>query len=801
MIRKHLTYAVRHLTKNTLYTTLNVFGLSVGLACFALIGFWVKSELGYDRFHEKSDRIYRVVSRFTDQTTIIDQAVTSAPLGPALVKDIPDVEQMVRIDPSDAVMAVHDKSFLERGIITDQSFLEMFDFKLQAGDRNSALKEPYSVILSQSLAEKYFGTKDPVGQQAKIFSFDPDGNGAQYKVTGVIEDCPGNSHIFYDYVISFNTWETYDPDVLKHDMWFKHGRIYTYISLHPSSDPSTVQSTIPTLVETYMGKEMRENKFSYEYTLQALTDVHLNSNLSYEIGPNGSRTYVIIFGTVGIIVLLLACINYVNMSTAYATERFKEVGIHRVMGAMKRQLVAQYLTESWLLAVISLLIAFGWIELSRPLFESISGTKFMGMYSTQSMAILFAIASFTGLSAGLYPAVVLSHLKPVSILKGHIAGMSGTMLRKVLVVVQFSITIILVIGIVVVQMQMNFIHSKDLGFDKNKLVVFGVHGSPEVLNGYKGFADELTSSPNIGGVTRSNTTIGGGLGNLSAVVEDVYNQKVNTTIYGFGVDHDYIDVYNMKLIAGRNFRIDNAADSTRAFIVNEALTKNYGYSNPADIIGKTLELDGTVGEIIGVVKDFNFNSLLHKVEPACIHLLKFGFSRVSIRINGDTHEGFDEVQRIWKKHFPTAVLQYAFYEDTLARLYRAESRFSEIFLAFSIVSLVIACLGLFALVSYAVERRSKEIGIRKVLGASVTNILSMISAEFIWLIAISCLVAIPIGYYFMNEWLTSFAYRISLNVFMFVGAGALVLITACLTISVRTFRAASDSPAKSLRSE
>ena len=801
MIRHHLTYAFRHLTKNGLYTTLNLFGLSVGLACFALIGLWVKWELSYDAFHEKSDRIYRVVSKFVDETTVIDQALTSAPLGPALVKDLPDVEQAVRIDPSDAVMAVGNKSFLEVGIIAEPSFLEMFDFKLLSGDRNSALKEPYSVILSQSLAEKYFGSEDPVGKFVKMLSFDPGGNGAQYKVTGVIENCPDNSQFFYDYIISFITWETSDPSVLEHKMWFNHGRIYTYILLHRDADPSAVQSKLPGLVQTYMRKEMRENKFSYEYRLQPLTDVHLRSNLSYEIRQPGSMSYVVIFGSVGIIVLLLACINYINLSTAYATERFKEVGIHKVLGAMKRQLITQYLSESWLIAIMSLVIAFAWIELSRPLFESISGTKVVGLYNIQSISVLFSIASIVGLMAGFYPAVVLSGFKPVNILKASAGPASGAWLRKSLVVIQFSATIILIIGIIVVQLQMNFIQEKDLGFDKDNLVVFGVHGSNEVKSGYTGFVDELMTNPRIGGVTRSNSTIGNGLGNFRAVAEDVYGKKVTTTAYDFGVDHDYINVYNMKLIAGRNFRIDNVADSSRAFIVNVMLTKSYGYSNPSDAIGKSLEHNGTAGEIVGVVKDFNFHNLQHKVEPLCMYLLDGGFSRISIRINGDTRTGFDHVQAVWKKHFPSSVLQYSFYEDSLASSYRAESRFSGIFLVFSMVSLTIACLGLFALVSYTVERRSKEIGIRKVLGASIANILSMISAEFIWLVALSCLAAIPVGYYFMDEWLTSFAYRISLNVFIFVGAGLLVLLIAWLTVSMRTFSAASANPVKSLRSE
>ena len=800
MIRYHLAYAFRHLVKNKLYTVLNLLGLSLGLACFTLIGLWVKSELSYDRFHEKSDRIYRVVSKFVDETSVIDQAVSSPPLGPALTKDMPEVELALRLDPGDAVMAVGDKSFLEVGIITDQSFFDIFDFKLLSGDRNSALKEPYTVILSQSLAEKYFGQADPVGQLVKIFGYDPGGNGAQYKVTGVIENCPDNSQFFYDYLISFKTRETFDPRVLEHGMWFNTS-IYTYILLHPDADVAAVQAKLPGLIETYIGSSMRERNINYEYTFQALTDVHLNSDLSYEIGPNGSMSYVIIFGTVGIIVLLLACINYVNMSTAYATERFKEVGIHKVMGALKRQLVTRYLTESWLLAVISFVLAFVWIELSRPLFQSISGTKVVGVYTMRSLGILFSIASFVGLIAGFYPSLVLSGFKPVNILKGNAGGMSGNWLRKNLVVAQFSIAIVLIIGIIVVQLQMNFIQDKDLGFDKNNLVVFGVHGSQEIKNAYNGFVDELTSSPNIGGITRSNTTIGNGLGNATAMIEDPNGKDLSTTIYPFRVDHDYIDVYKMELLAGRNFRIDNPADSTQAFIVNESLMKSYGYSNPSDIIGKAFKYEGIDGEIIGVVKDFNFHSLQHKVEPLCIHLLDGEFSRISIRITGDTRKAFDEVQTMWKKHFPTSVLQYAFYEDSLASSYRAESRFSGIFLVFSIVSLAIACLGLFSLVSYTVERRTKEIGIRKVLGASASNILLMLSAEFLILIGVSSIVAIPLGYYFMEAWLKGFAYHISLNVFMFITAVVIVLVIAWGTVSLRTLRAASANPVNSLRSE
>jgi putative ABC transport system permease protein len=800
MLRHRLLYAFRHLLKNQLYTSLNLFGLSIGLACFTMIGLWVKSELSYDRFHEKSERIYRVAARYIDEASTNDVAVTGAPLGPALLKDLPEVEHMVRIDPCDNAMMVGDKKFLEVGIVADQALFDVFDFKVRGGNRATLLTEPFSVVLTESLAKKYFGDTDPVGQSMRVFRFDRDGAGADFKVTGVVEDSPPNSHIQYGFILSLKTAELVNPTLLSTEAWLG-GIFLTYVTLHEDADPPSVESKLAGLLETYAGDILRKRAVQLEYSLQPLTDIHLKSNLAFDVGEPGSMSYVIIFATVGLIVLLLACINYINLSTAYSTERYKEVGIHKVMGAHKRQLVARYLTESWLLALMSLVVAFGWIELARPLFERIAGTTFPGLYTFKYIGTLVAITTVVGLFAGLYPAVVLSAFKPVNALKGVHRGISGAWLRKVLVVVQFSITIILVIGIIVVQLQMTFIQDKDLGFDKSNLVVFGVHGDNNVQSGYQGFVDELTRSSNIAGVTRSNTTIGNGLTFSTAVMEDVDRQEVSRPAYRVRVDYDYLDVYKMKLVAGRNFHPGNASDSMRAFIVNEQLIRVYGYTEPADAIGKPINFNGTDGEIIGVVKDFHFASLQHKVEPIAMWLLGGGFSRISIRVQGDTRNGFEEVTAMWKKHFPSAVIQYAFYDDSLAGSYKTEARFSNIFLVFSMISLAIACLGLFALVSYAVERRSKEIGIRKVLGATVTNILMLISTHYIWLVALSSLVAMPVGYYFMNEWLTGFAYRIPLNVFMFAGAGILVLIVAWGTVSLRTFRAASANPVKSLRSE
>jgi putative ABC transport system permease protein len=801
MILHHLTYAFRRLRKNRTYTLLNVFGLSVGLACFAMIGMWVKSELGYDRFHSKGSRIYRVAGRVADGKSTFEQAITSPPLAAAMMKDFPEVENTVRMDVVDATIQYADQRFIEDYLlVTDPSFFDVFDFKLLRGDARTALSEPYSIILTQSMVRKYFGDADPMGQSLRIFRYDPDGNGAEFKVTGVIEECPSNSQFQYRSLISFKTWEVANPYILGPEGW-EDNSMFTYVLLHANADAAAIDSKFGRFVEAYMGKVMTQYNFRLDFFLQPFFDIHLKSNLRYEISPTSSLSYVMVFGTIGVIVLMLACINYVNLSTAYSAERFKEVGIHKVMGALKRQLVTQYLTEAWLLAVFSLLISFVWVEAGRPMFENITGKPFEGLYAVGAIVTLSVIASVVGIFAGFYPAVVLSAFRPANVLRGQIAGASGSWLRKILVVFQYTVTIIVVIGIIVVQVQMKYVAEKDLGYNHDNLVVIGVNGSREVMRGYETFANELLASPNVGGVTRSNTAIIGGLGNSMATSEDNTGQKVTSTVYRVLADFDYVNVYEMKLIAGRNFRADNHADSMKAFIINEATTKAYGYDDPNEAIGKPFDFNGRQGQVIGVVRDFNFRGLQHRIEPTAIYLLANGFSRISVRLKGNSKEGFEQLTAAWKKFFPNSVFDYRFYDDALQLQYKSENRFSKVFLIFSIISLIVACLGLFALVSYAVERRSKEIGIRKVLGATVSNILSMLSREFLLLVVVSSIIAVPVGYYFMSEWLTGFAYHVSLNASMFVGAGGLVLVVAWITVSLRTFRAASSNPVRSLRSE
>jgi putative ABC transport system permease protein len=800
MIRSFIRTAFRHLLRKKGYALLNIFGLSIGLACFTLIGLWATDELSYDKFHPKADRIYRVAGTFTNESGQFDQAVTCIPLAPALASDLPEVEDALRIDTNGATVRLNDKQFVEKDILgVDPSFFNFFSFKLVKGDAATALNEPYNIVLSESMAKKYFGDKDPLGESLTIFQYDPGENGAEYKVTGVIEDCPANSHFHYNFLFSFKTIEVARPESFGYDGWFNNS-YYTYVLLKPEANPGLLQSKLATFLEKYIGPDMKKHKISWSYFLQPLTDIHLQSNLRYEIKATSSLSYVVIFSSIGFIVLLLACINYINLSTAYSSDRFKEVGVRKVMGAYRNHLIGQYLVESWLLTMLSLIVAITWIELARPLFESLTAKEITGLYTFRTLVVILTIASLVGLLAGLYPSMVLSSFRTVNVLKGQFkSGASGAWLRKSLVVVQYSITVILITSILIIQLQFRFISTRDLGFNEDNLLILNVNGSGEVFRGYDGFSNELLSTPSVTGVARSNAFIAGGLGNNTATFVDATGKKINGTIHMNGIDQEYIDTYDMKLIAGRNFRKGSRADSL-SVIVNETTTKAYGYTNAQDAVGTTIDFNGTKCELIGVVKDFNYNSLHQKIEPTCLYLQN-GYSRITVRLNGKMDEGVALVSSVWKKHFPGSVLEYSFAEERLQSQYQSEQRFSKIFMVFSVISLAIACLGLFALVSYSVESRTKEIGIRKVLGASVTTIVNMLSREFLLLVVIACVIAMPLAYYFMQQWLRSFAYHISLGSGVFGIAGITTLAVAVVTISLKAVRAAMNNPVDSLRNE
>ncbi|MCG3120602.1 MAG: hypothetical protein ALAOOOJD_03370 [bacterium] len=741
----------------------------------------------------------------TDAETF-DQAVTAPPMAEALQQDYPEVENAVRLDMNDCIVRYGEKQFLEDGVLfTDQSFFEMFDYRLSTGDMNTALLEPYSLVLTESLARKYFGAENPVGKIMTLFHYDPSGTGAPYKITGVMPDPPQNAHFMFNMLGSFNTFETANPGARTSEWRYFWNGFYTYVLLKAGADPKAFEQKLPDYAERYLGEKSRELKMFYTFSLQPLADIHLHSRLRYEIHATSSMSTVYIFATVGLFILLIACINYMNLTTARSLSRAKEVGVKKVLGAVKPQLIRQFLVESTLVAAIALGLSFIFMELLQPFFFDLTGKKIEPFFSNELLVSLFGTTVLVGLLSGLYPAFFIAMFRPAQVLKGAFKSSgAGIALRKGLVVVQFAIAIILLVGIGVVKSQMDFIHNKDLGFNKEELLVLDVNGFAEVQNGIQPFRDELVSQPSIMGVTISRGLIVGGLSNSHVETVDGSGKAVSTSIYQHQVGYDYLDVYGMKLVAGRNFSPQAPGDTAGSvYIVNEAAVRVLGWGDPQQALGKPFRAGNPAGTVIGVVQDFHFTTLQERIEPVALSPTSPNrFSRISVRLNTTQIAATIEfIEQAWRKHFPKALLQYSFFDERLERQYQAEKLFGKIFTVFVVLSLAIAGLGLFGLAAYAAEQRTKEIGIRKVLGASVANVIGLLSKDFVKLVLLANAFAWPIGWYAMNEWLQNFAYRIDLAWWIFALSGGLALLIALLTISAQALKAALSNPVEALRYE
>jgi putative ABC transport system permease protein len=799
MITIFLRTAWRAILRNRVYSSLNILGFSTGLACFGIIAIWLMQQWSFDTMHKNADRIFQVNASVENESAAWKEAVSAAPLGITMNQELVELENALRIDVSDAVVKGKQEQFKEDWILAaDPSFFTFFDFKLLKGNAALALSQPYSIVLSESMAKKYFGEADPINQTLRIFSYDPDGKGADYFVTGVIEDCPENSHFIYSMIISFSTIEKAEPETITAKGWANH-EYYNYVMLNDASAAVQVVERLPALVKQHVDAEAEKNRYSYFLT--PLREIHFQAGIRGEIRPGVGDAYLFSFAAIAFVVLLFACINYVNLSTAFAVDRYKEVGIRKILGSSHKILVLQYLAQSWLTAVLAMVVSLGWMQLSKPLFQIILGSKLNGIYTMEVMLVLFAIASVTGVLSGIYPAILIASVQPVRILKGYFShGSSGMMVRKVLVVVQYSVTVLLLIAVMTVSAQLKFIKDKDLGFNTENLLVLAMNGSPEAMPGYSGFYDQLKSVGSIAGIARSNTSIGGGLSRELAQARTNTGRNIDIHVYTAGIDEDYLNTYGIELVAGRNFIRGSASDSSK-FIVNEATARALGFNNVADAVGKHFRIGDRDGDVIAVVKDFHHASLHEQIEPLAMYILPNYYSRISIRMSGNQLQSLKQIEGAWKKNFPSTVFDYAFADDKLRHSYRQEDRFAKLYFVFSTISIVIASLGLFALISYSVERRTKEIGIRKVLGASVIQISTLLSKEFLYLVIISCGISMPLGWYATTEWLQTFAYHINPGITM-VAVSALATVTLALaTLGIRTVRSAMANPVNSLRAE
>jgi len=809
MIRNYIKTAYRSLLKNRGFTLLNVLGLSLGLASCLLIIFYVVDELSYDRYNTKADRIYRVNEDLKLGENNVLYAVCMPPLAQTLKNDFPYVENTVRIkNAGSRHVKKGAENILENNIaFADPSLFDVFTLPMISGSRTAALAEPNSVVLTESAAKKYFNSTAVVG---RTLTFD---DKDFYKVTGVIKDIPRTSHFNFDFFISMSTF----PDS-RSDQWLRSD-YNTYVLFKNAPDHKKLEAALPGFLNKYSGPQMQsqlkmnttefEKSGSYfRLNLTALTDIHLKSNRTGELGPNSSVQYVYIFSAIALFILLIACVNFMNLSTARSSNRAREVGVRKVLGSRRKYLVFQFLTESILITLVATLIAFFSAAVLLPAFNQLSGKNMVinGQMLTWLIPALGCIILIVGSLAGAYPALFLSGFQPIDVLKGKLsAGFKGGGLRSFLVVLQFSISIFLIVGTLVIHNQLNYIQSKDLGYNRNQVLI--VQNAFELGNRAQTFKQEVKQIPGVDDATLTGFLPTANQKNTSIFFKDAsFDQKKALFPQTWEVDEDYIKTLDMKMAAGRSFSNEILTDSS-GVIINEAAAKFLGLDNPLNKPlyrsngGEQTVSNSKKYHIIGVVKDFNFASLRDVVSPMVL-TMGHNTGALSVRINAKNIPALlSQIRDKWSGLSSNVRMNFSFMDQDFDATYRTEQRVGTVFIVFTTLAIIIACLGLFGLAAYAAEQRTKEIGIRKVLGASVSAITTMLSFDFIKLVLIAMLIALPAGWYLMNKWLQDFAYRVNIQWWVLALAGLTATIIAIITIGFQSIKAALSNPVNSLRSE
>jgi putative ABC transport system permease protein len=805
MLKNYMKIALRNLLKYKAYSFINIMGLAIGVASCILILLFVQDELSYDRFHEKADRIYRVALLGSLGNNQFNGAVTAPPLGEALVRNYPEVESATRIrNYGFPVIRYGDKVFSEeRFFWADSTFFEVFSFEFIKGDKYSALKEINTVVITESIAKKYFGGEDPVG---KLLNSD---NRRDYKISGVIKDFPENSHMHFDFIAALGSY----PDS-RSDQWFNNS-FYTYIVLREGSDYKELEQKLDRFVADHVGpqteqvlgvpfEDLIKSGAVYRYYLQPLTDIHLKSDIEAELEPNSSLAYVYAFSLIAVLILFIACINFMNLATARSSNRAKEIGIRKTLGSGKIQLVRQFLVETILMAFIAVLIAVIIVELLLNPFNNLIGKELSINYAKNLIFIpfLLLLALVVGVFAGIYPAFYLSSFDPIKVFrKKNVQSNKNSSLRNSLVVTQFAISIILFIGTIVIYNQVDFIQSKKLGFNKEQILV--VQKTDDIGVQIESFKDELRNLPGVVSVSNSFTLFGKQF-NSSAIRIPGQTSEESHLIWNTGADYDFAETYGIEIIKGRYYSPEYATDSL-AVVLNETAVKSLGLGN--DPLGKMIYFPGpvTVGApVIGIMKDIHFESLQQAIKPMAIFLMPEGaFGRyVSVRLTpGKFGEKITKIKDIWHKFAGAQAFEYFFFDDDFAKLYESEKRTGVIAIVFAILAIFIACMGLLGLSSFSTAQRTKEIGIRKVMGASVGSIVILLSKEFIKWVLIANIIAWPLAYFLMKKWLENYAYRIEIEITPFIIAAIFSALIAIITISFQAFKAAVANPVNSLKYE
>ncbi|NBB19898.1 FtsX-like permease family protein [Runella sp. CRIBMP] len=796
MLKNYFKIAVRSLLKDKGYTALNILGLTIGLTFSLFLVFYITDELSYDRYHEKADRIYRVGAAIKEPERADKVAVTQFPLGPTLKKEFPEVEHAVRFvrNGDKTLFKKGDTQFFEEKVFyADSNVFDVFTYKFIAGDAKRALIAPNSLVLTRSAAEKYFQTTDNVvGKSLQ-------GKKDTYNITAIIEDVPKNSHLRFNALISASS--------LGKDFgnnWGNFG-FYTYALLTKNSDYKSFEKKLIPMYQKYMASIFSPYNVKINYVVQPIVDIHLRSDLNNEPEELGSMSYIYTFSAVALFMILIACINYMNLTTARSARRAKEIGIRKVSGSLQRHLIAQFLTESTVITLASLVLSLLLIAILLPVFNDISGKTFTfgTIFQPITLISILTIVVVVGLVGGSYPAFYLAKFNPLVVLKGNLAkASSNAPLRQTLVVLQFTISMVMLISTWVVYDQLNFMKNKDLGYSKDQVLVINMPPiNRDGRNEIKLMKSEFLKNPKVLSASSSWYTPNSNGQSFNLMEIEGKTGFVNLGVEVYGVDPHYLQTLGIQLSKGRNFTELDRADSLRRMIVNEALIKKMGWT---DALGKKIRFAGdtaNLAEVVGVFKDFHQKSLYNPIEPLIL-VYRENNGSVQAKISpNDIPSTLAHLEKSYKKVFPQHSFQYNFLDQDFQSQFAADQKRGTIFTAFSSLTVLIACLGLLGLVAFTTEQRRKEISVRKVMGAETGHIVTLISKGFLYLVGVSCLIAFPIAWYFMNQWLEPFPYKTNISPITFLLSAGLVLLITLLTVSFHTVKAALMNPVKSLKAE
>lgn len=798
MLKTYFKIAWRNLQRNPGYSFINIFGLAAGMACFIMILLFVQHELSYDRFHESGDEIYRVVQRRPASGGADYWATTSPAMAGTLNREFPEVVAATSVIPTfNPLLSLGDQHFKEQGILTDTHFLDIFTFPLLQGNPKTALKEPNSIVLTETLARKIFGSKDPMGQTLMYQDQHP------HIVTGIIADVPETSHLTFSYILPAAS-DGYYKDCVTREPWFNNG-LYTYIVLAQGATAGQVEGKMRAYIDRNLADWRPEDRMTFLF--QPLMDIHLRSQHldTFELERSGSYRYVYLFLAIGFVILLLACANYTNLAVARSIRRAQEVGMRKVAGAGRGQLMAQFLGESVIMTLLALVLALGLVHLLLPLFSHLMERPIRMNYLSNPLLLpgLLMLMLLVSLLSGSYPSFLMTSLRPIQVLTGKLGVRAGrSRIQRVLIVGQYAVSIALVAGSFIIYRQMQFVQSRDLGYNREHILTVKVNDQA-LSQHYTSIREGLLRDSRVIAMSYS-LFLPTNVGQNQNMFDWEGSQGKLLPTHTTGVDYDFLNVYGIDLIAGRGFSRKFGTDTLDAPIalINEATAKALGWK-PEDAVGKKFGYSDGRGTrtIIGVMKDFHFNSIHHSLGPLVLTLGQDATGYISARVRTENLPGTIALFEHAVKQFTPYPFEYQFLDDSFDQLYKRDVRLGEMFGFFTLLAILIASLGLFGLAAYTTEQRMKEIGVRKVLGATVTNIVGLLSKDYIKLVLLGFIIAVPLAWYIMNRWLEDFAYRIDIEWWMFALAGLLAVVIALLTVSSQSVKAALMDPVKSLRSE